>query len=51
MNAILNQYGSLVASPYAIVTCSLMLETRHGMWAAQPQIKPRGIFSVKAIFT
>jgi hypothetical protein len=43
MNAILNQYGSLGASPYAIDTCSLMLETRHGMWTAQPQIKPRGI--------
>ena len=43
MNAILDQYGSLGASPYAIETCSLMLETRHGMWAAQPQIKPRAI--------
>ena len=43
MNAILDQYGSISASPYAIDTCSLMLETRHGMWAAQPQIKPNGI--------
>ncbi len=47
MNAILDQYGSLGASPYAIDTCSLMLETRHGMWAAQPQIKPKGISKKK----
>ena len=43
MNAILDKYGSISASPYAIDACSLMLETRHGVWAAQPQIKPRGI--------
>ena len=36
MNAILDKYGSISASPYAIDTCSLMLETRHGVWAAQP---------------
>ena len=39
MDAILDKYGSIGASPYAVDVCSLMLETRHGMWAAQPQIK------------
>ena len=47
MNAILDKYGSISASPYAIDTCSLMLETRHGVWAAQPQIKPKGISKKK----
>jgi len=47
MNAILDKFGSIGASPYAIDTCSLMLETRHGVWAAQPQIKPKGISKKK----
>ena len=47
MDAILDIYGSICASPYAIDTCSLMLETRHGVWAAQPQIKPKGISKKK----
>jgi len=47
MNTILDKYGSIGASPYAIDTCSLMLETRHGLWAAQPQIKPKGISKKK----
>lgn len=47
MNAILDKYGSISASPYAIDTCSLMLETRRGVWAAQPQIKPKGISKKK----
>ena len=47
MNAILDKYGSISESPYAIDTCSLMLETRHGVWAAQPQIKPKGISKKK----
>ncbi|MFZ2301815.1 MAG: hypothetical protein WAW10_08095 [Gallionella sp.] len=47
MNAILDKYGSISASPYAIDTCALTLETRHGLWAAQPQIKPKGISKKK----
>lgn len=47
MNAILDKYGSIGASPYAIDTCSFTLETRHGLWAAQPQIKPKGISKKK----
>jgi hypothetical protein len=47
MNAILGTYGSIGASPYAIDTCSFTLETRHGVWAAQPQIKPKGISKKK----
>jgi hypothetical protein len=47
MNAILDKHGSIGASPYAIDACSLMLETRHGAWAAQPQIKPKGISKKK----
>ncbi|MDP3664383.1 MAG: hypothetical protein U1D41_16400 [Nitrosomonas sp.] len=47
MNAILEKYGSIGASPYAIDTCSLMLETWHGLWAAQPQIKTKGISKKK----
>lgn len=47
MNAILDKYGSIGASPYAIDMCSFTLETRHGLWAAQPQIKPKGISKKK----
>ena len=47
MNAILDKYGSISASPYAIDTCALTLETRHGLWATQPPIKPKGISKKK----
>ena len=47
MDAILDKYGSIGASPYAIDTCSLTLETRRGVWVAQPQIKPKGISKKK----
>ena len=47
MNAILDKYGSIGASPYAIDTCSFMLETRRGVWAAQSLIKPKGISKKK----
>ena len=47
MNAILDKYGSISASPYAIDTCALTLETRHGLWVAQPQIKSKGISKKK----
>ena len=47
MNTILDKYGSIGASPYAIDTCSLVLETKRGLWVAQPQIKPKGISKKK----
>ncbi len=47
MDAILDKYGSIGASPYAVDVCPLMLETRRGMWVAQPQIKPKGISKKK----
>jgi hypothetical protein len=47
MDAILDKYGSVGASPYAIDVCSLSLETKRGVWAAQPQIKPKGISKKK----
>ena len=47
MDAILDKYGSIGASPYAIDVCSLALETRRGVWVAQPQIKPKGISKKK----
>ena len=34
-------------SPNAIDVCSLALETRRGVWVAQPQIKPKGISKKK----
>jgi hypothetical protein len=47
MNAILDKYGSIGASPYAIDVCMLTLETRRGVWVAQPQIKPKGVSKKK----
>jgi hypothetical protein len=43
MDAILDKFGSIGASPYAIDVCMFSLETRRGMWISQPQIKPKGI--------
>lgn len=47
MDAILDKYGSIGASPYAIDVCSIALETRHGVWMAQQPIKPKGISKKK----
>lgn len=47
MDAILDKYGSIGASPYAIDICALSLETRRGVWVAQQQIKPKGISKKK----
>lgn len=47
MDAILEKYGSIGTSPYAVDVCSLMLETKRGVWVAQPQIKPKGISKKK----
>ncbi len=47
MDAILEKYGSVGASPYAVDVCSLILETKRGVWVAQPRIKPEGISKKK----
>lgn len=47
MDAILDKCGSIGVSPYAIDICVLALETRRGMWVAQPQIKSKGISKKK----
>jgi len=44
---IVDKYGSIGASPYALDVCSFRIETRHGMWIAEPQIKPKGISKKK----
>jgi hypothetical protein len=46
-DAIMEKYGSIGASPFAIDVCSFALETRRGVWVAQPQIKPKGISKKK----
>lgn len=47
MQAILDKYGSIGASPYAIDVASFGLETRYGVWMAQCEIKPKGISKKK----
>ena len=47
MNAILDKYGSIGASPYAVDIVSMSLETRHGVWMAEAPIKPKGISKKK----
>ena len=47
MDAILNKYGSIGASPYAVDVVSMSLETRHGVWMAEVLIKPKGISKKK----
>lgn len=44
---ILDKYGSIGASPYAIDIVSFTLETRYGTWVAQCPIKPLGISKKK----
>lgn len=48
--AIIDKYGSIGASPYAVDVCSFTLETRHGVWVAQQLIKPKGISKRKRTF-
>ena len=47
MDAILDKYGSIGASPYRVDVVSFGLETRHGVWMAQCEIKPKGISKKK----
>ncbi|WP_237251653.1 hypothetical protein [Thioalkalivibrio nitratireducens] len=48
--AILEQYGSIETSPYAVDLVSFALETRQGSWVAQVQVKPKGISKRKKTF-
>lgn len=48
--AILNRYGSIAASPYAMDVVAFALETRHGSWVAQMPVKPKGISKRKKTF-
>jgi hypothetical protein len=50
MDAILDKYGSVGASPFAIDVCALTLETKRGVWIAQPGIKFKGASKKKRTF-
>lgn len=47
---ILERYGSIGASPYRVDIVSFTLETRHGLWVAQMQVKPKGVSKKKRTF-
>lgn len=47
---IIERYGSVSASPYAVDAISFTLETKYGLWVAQMQIKPKGISKKKRTF-
>lgn len=47
---IVEQYGSIEASPHAVDLVSFALETRRGSWIAQVPVKPRGISKRKKTF-
>jgi hypothetical protein len=50
--AILDEYGSLANCPanWRIDVVSLTLETLHGVWVAQPAVKPKGVSKKKRTF-
>ena len=50
MDAILDKYGSVGASPFAIDVCALTLETKRGVWIAQPGIMFKGASKKKRTF-
>ena len=50
LDKIMEKYGSIGNSPYAIDVVSMSLETRHGMWMAQMPIKPKGYSKKKRTF-
>jgi hypothetical protein len=47
---IVDEYGSIGASPYRIDAVAFNLETRHGMWSAQVPVKPKGVSKRKKTF-
>lgn len=48
---IVEKYGSIGASPYAIDIVSFTLETRYGTWVAQCPIKPKGYSKKRKTFS
>jgi hypothetical protein len=48
--AIIERFGSIEASPYAIDMLAFALETYQGPWVAQAEIKPKGISKRKKTF-
>lgn len=47
---ILDRYGSIGNSPYKIDSVGFTLETRYGVWVAQPQLTPKGHSKKKRTF-
>lgn len=50
VDEIMERYGSIGASPYAIDVVSMALETCHGVWVAQMPVKPKGASKKKRTF-
>ena len=50
IDEIYRKYGGIGNSPYKEDVCSFILQTDEGVWAAQPQIKPKGISKKKRTF-
>lgn len=50
VEAVMDKYGSIGASPYAVDVLSVAVETRHGVWMAEVLIKPKGISKKKRTF-
>ena len=47
MDAIIDKYGSISASPFRVDMASFVLETRYGVWAAQCEIRAKGLSKKK----
>ncbi|HRQ56409.1 MAG TPA: hypothetical protein PLN31_03265 [Azoarcus taiwanensis] len=49
---IIDEYGSLANCPanWRMEVVSLTLETLHGVWVAQPMVKPKGVSKKKRTF-
>jgi hypothetical protein len=50
VDEILDRYGSIGASPYAVDVVSLVVETRHGVWVAQVPVRAKGYSKKKRTF-
>lgn len=50
LEAILERYGSIGASPYAVDSMSFTLETCHGIWVGQSTITPKGASKKRRTF-
>ena len=47
---IIERYGSIGASPYRIDLVTFSLETRHGLWVAQVEVKRKGVSKRRRTF-